>query len=85
LTYVIDELQMSDWEQVRSIYLDGIRTGNATFEIDAPEWDAWDRGHLSIARLVARVDDSVAGWAALSGVSNRRVYSGVAEVSVYVA
>jgi L-amino acid N-acyltransferase YncA len=83
--YVIDQLHPDDWQQVRLIYLDGIRTENATFETDAPDWDVWNKAHLPFARLVARDGDSVAGWAALSGVSSRGVYAGVAEVSVYVA
>jgi len=75
----------NDWIQVRAIYLEGIATGDATFETDAPDLETWDRNHLSFGRLVARDGDSVAGWAALSPVSNRCVYGGVAEISVYVA
>jgi L-amino acid N-acyltransferase YncA len=82
---VIGQLRPSDWEQVRAIYLEGIATGNATFETEAPSWEAWDSSHLSCARLVARFGDLVAGWAALSPVSQRCVYGGVAEVSVYVS
>src|SRR4029453_11724679 len=58
---------------------------NATFETDVPEWDVWDSAHLSVCRLVAREDGAAVGWAALSRVSARAVYAGVAEVSVYVA
>ena len=83
--YTIDTLQASHWEAVRSIYLEGIATGDATFETDAPDWETWDRDHLSFGRLVARHDLSILGWAALSPASRRRVYEGVAEVSVYVA
>jgi L-amino acid N-acyltransferase YncA len=75
----------ADWESVRAIYLDGIATGNATFETGAPSWEAWDAGHLPGARLVARAGNEILGWAALSPVSGRCVYAGVAEVSVYVA
>lgn len=82
--YWIDALQPTDWQQVRSIYLEGIETGQATFERDAPDWERWDAGHLKDCRLVARAGDLIAGWAALSPVSARRVYQGVAEVSVYV-
>ncbi|MFY9608138.1 MAG: N-acetyltransferase family protein [Blastocatellia bacterium] len=81
----IDKLLPKDWEQVRSIYLEGIATGNATFETDAPGWETWNGNHLSFGRLAARDGDSVIGWAALSAVSSRRAYAGVAEVSVYVA
>ena len=85
MKYTIDTLHASHWEAVRSIYLEGIAAGNATFETDAPDWETWDRNHLSFARLVARDDMSILGWAALSSASSRRVYAGVAEVSVYVA
>lgn len=74
-----------DWPAVRAIYLEGIATGNATFQTAAPEWEEWDGAHLSHCRLVARDEDGIAGWAALSRVSAREVYRGVAEVSVYVA
>lgn len=74
----------SDWEQVRTIYIEGLATGNATFETIAPDWEDWNAGHLPHSRLVARSGDRVFGWAALSPVSKRRVYEGVAEVSVYV-
>lgn len=81
----IQKMQPGDWDSVRSIYLEGIATGNATFETGAPEWDAWDSAHLPSCRLVARDEEAVIGWAALSSVSGRCVYAGVAEVSVYVA
>jgi phosphinothricin acetyltransferase len=83
--YVIDSMRPEDWEQVRSIYLEGISTGNSTFEADAPDWEKWDSAHLPEHRLVIRVSDSVLAWAALSHVSTRCVYSGVAELSLYVA
>ncbi len=71
---------------VRAIYLEGIATGNATFEQTAPDWENWDAGHLAGVRFVARSDAAhVLGWATLSGVSSRCVYAGVAEVSLYVA
>ena len=85
VNFTIDELHASEWEQVRSIYLEGIATENATFETDAPDWETWNRNHLNFGRLVARDDISVVGWAALSPVSSRPVYAGVAEVSVYIA
>ncbi len=70
---------------MRQIYEEGIATGHATFERSAPPWEDWDRGHLPGHRFVATIDDAVVGWAALSPVSERCVYTGVAEVSVYVA
>lgn len=84
-TFLIDHLQTADWNAVRAIYLDGIATGNATFETEAPEWDAWNDAHLQACRLVVRDGSKVVGWAALSPTSRRAVYAGVAEVSVYVA
>ena len=74
-----------DWSPVRDIYQQGIDTGFATFETRTPEWEQWDPGHLAIGRLIAEVGETLAGWAALSPVSRREVYRGVAEVSVYVA
>lgn len=82
---MIDNMHDTDWEQVRSIYLEGIATGHATFETSAPAWEKWDANHLREPRLVCRQDGRVVGWAALSPVSGRCVYAGVAEVSVYVA
>lgn len=81
----IDAMQPDDWASVRTIYLEGIATGNATFETDVPDWDSWNGAHLPCCRLVARDGCSVLGWVALSPVSERCVYGGVAEVSVYVA
>ena len=74
------------WPAVKAIYEAGIATGNATFETQAPAWEAWDQAHLGHSRLVA-VDEAgtVLGWAALSPVSSRCVYGGVAEISVYIA
>jgi len=84
LDYVIDQMNAGDWEQVRAIYLEGIATDDATFEVDAPSWEKWDAGHLEIARLVARQGARVLGWAALSPVSKREVYRGVAELTISV-
>lgn len=77
-------LMASDWESVRSIYIAGIATGQATFETESPTWEQWDEAHLPAPRLVAIANEVIAGWAALSTVSRRPVYGGVAEVSVYV-
>src|SRR5687768_1102118 len=85
MNIVIDPMQSQDWGYVRAIYLEGISTGQATFETEAPDWERWDAGHLPQCRLVARDGDGVLGWAALSPVSRREAYAGVAEVSVYVA
>jgi L-amino acid N-acyltransferase YncA len=80
----IGPMAVEDWEQVRAIYQAGIASGQATFERQAPTWEHWDAGHHSFARLVARGDGRVIGWAALSPVSSRQCYAGVAEASVYV-
>ncbi|MDP2578281.1 MAG: N-acetyltransferase family protein [Candidatus Palauibacterales bacterium] len=71
-------------EAVLDIFEQGIETANATFETQAPDTSAWDARFLSACRLVAMTDGRVVGWAALSPISQRRVYSGVAEVSVYI-
>jgi phosphinothricin acetyltransferase len=81
----VEPMRASDWPAVAGIYQQGIDTGDATFETRVPSWEAWDAGHLNAARLVAREEGRVVGWAALSPVSDRCVYGGVAEVSVYVA
>ena len=78
-------MRPDDWEAVRSIYLEGIATGNSTFEQTAPDWQTWDRGHLPCCRLIARAESEILGWTALSPISSRQVYAGVAEFSIYVA
>jgi len=80
----VDAMTAGDYERVADIYRAGIETGNATFETEVPPWEAWDKSHLSVARLVARNSSGVVGWAALSPVSDRCVYEGVAEVSIYI-
>ena len=81
----IAALVAADWDDVARIYAEGIATRVATFETDVPAWEEWDRAHLPGHRLVARDDGRVVGWAALTPSSPRRVYTGVARVSVYVA
>ena len=81
----VEVLEASDWPDVLTIYTQGIETGDATFETEAPDWAEWDASHRADCRLLARVDGEVAGWAALSSVSDRCAYGGVAETSVYVA
>jgi L-amino acid N-acyltransferase YncA len=87
MKYSILPMLPEHWPAVREIYSEGIATGNATFETDLPDWAKWDIGHRKDCRLVAieSSSDRVLGWAALSPVSSRHVYRGVAEVSVYVA
>ncbi|WP_313781279.1 hypothetical protein [Flagellimonas marinaquae] len=78
----IRTMKPSDWEAVARIYSEGIATGFATFETQTPSYDHWDKAHTNECRLVAEKNDVIAGWAALSPVSSRCVYGGVAEVSV---
>jgi L-amino acid N-acyltransferase YncA len=93
MNFFIATMRTEDWPSVREIYGEGIAMGNATFETELPDWEKWDRNHRADCRFVARdsqkeKNDSsapVLGWAALSPTSTRRVYAGVAEVSVYVA
>ncbi|HKV81508.1 MAG TPA: GNAT family N-acetyltransferase [Candidatus Sulfotelmatobacter sp.] len=99
MEYSIFPMSPDLWPAVCQIYAEGIETGNATFETQVPDWEKWDSSHRKDCRLVAvdEIDDDkaerlipfhelkVLGWAALSPVSTRRVYRGVAEVSVYVA
>ena len=80
---LIRDLEPLDWPQVARIFADGIRSGNATFELEPPGWEAWDAAHTEI-RVVAELDGRVVGWAALSPKSERHCYRGVAESSVYV-
>ena len=73
------------WGAVKTIYEEGIATGNATFQTAAPGWQEWDNAHVKTCRIIATENNEVLGWAALTPVSGRCVYAGVAEVSVYVA
>ena len=75
----------ANWQDVKRIYEEGIATGDATFQTSAPLWEEWDSSHLQSCRLIAIDENKVIGWAALTPVSGRCVYAGVAEVSVYVA
>jgi L-amino acid N-acyltransferase YncA len=81
----IREMRDDDWQAVAEIYKQGIDTGNATFQQEIPAWEEWDKSHLKICRFIAEFNDEVVGWAALTPVSGRCVYAGVAEVSVYVS
>lgn len=95
MEYSIVPMQPEHWPAVREIYREGIATGNATFETETPDWEKWDSSHRKDCRLVATAplasststsaQVTVLAWAALSQVSVRKVYAGVAEVSVYVA
>ena len=81
----IRPLEAADWPAVERIYAEGIATGEATFEVEPPSWEEFDRGRLPGRRIVAVEEDEVVGWAALSPTSTRSCYAGVVEHSVYVA
>jgi L-amino acid N-acyltransferase YncA len=92
----ISQMTAADWPAVARIYEAGIAGGNATFEPQAPSFEAWWDSHIDDPCLVAREgsggsegdgpshDGAVLGWAALGPISPRPVYRGVAEVSIYV-
>lgn len=85
ITVTLRPMEASDWPRVRCIYEEGIATGHATFESEAPSWEDWDRKHIQSCRVVAEDGGRVVGWASLWPASDRCVYGGVAEVSVYVS
>ena len=80
----IKHIQPADWQSMAAIYKLGIETGYATFETEVPSWEKWNNTHIPSCRITSWLDNKIVGWAALSPVSNRYVYRGVAEVSVYV-
>ena len=81
----VRQLRGGDYPRVAEIYREGIAAGDATFETRVPTWEEWDAARLPSPRLVAEKGALVVGFAALSPVSSRTVYAGVAEVMVYVA
>ncbi len=84
MDFTIEKMQPMDWPQVSDIYLAGIKTEIATFQSDVPNWDEWNREHSASCRLVGHTGDTIIGWTALTPVSSRCVYVGVAEVSIYI-
>lgn len=80
----IKHINPEDWPSIAKIYKQGIDTGIATFETEVPSQEHWDYAHINACRLAAWIENHLVGWAALSPVSGRCVYGGVAEVSVYV-
>lgn len=84
---LIEPMVDADWPEVRRIYAEGIATGDATLEREAPDWSHFDHSHRHDCRLVARATAGgpIVGWTALTAYSSRRVYAGVAWESVYVA
>lgn len=84
MDYTINLMNKNHWNEVKEIYLEGIKTKLATFQTNIPSWEEWNTNHIKECRLVAISNEKVIGWAALSSVSSRCVYNGVAEVSIYV-
>lgn len=82
---IIRKLTETDYPFVRDIYIQGIKTKNATFETGAPDWEYWNKSKLPYCRLAAVLNDEVIGWAALSSTSSRYVYRGINEVSIYIS
>lgn len=80
-----ESINSNNFADVARIYKEGILTGMATFETDIPTWDKWDGAHMNFGRISIYEDGRMLGWAALTPVSDRCVYGGVAEVSVYVS
>ena len=85
MVFEIREMKSTDWEQVSLIYEEGIKTGKSTFEKSIPSWNSWVSTHVSGCSIVAITENGILGWAALSPTSQREVYSGVVEVSIYVS
>lgn len=81
----IRKMSATDWNSVADIYKEGIATGVATFETTVPTFESWDKAHMISCRFVAESFNIILGWVALSPVSSRCVYGGVAEVSVYIS
>ncbi|MBS4022331.1 MAG: N-acetyltransferase [Dethiobacter sp.] len=77
-------LSHDDWEQVKEIFSEGIKTGISTFETQSPPWEQWKSDHFLNCSIVAENDSLILGWAALARVSSRCCFTGVAEVSIYV-
>jgi phosphinothricin acetyltransferase len=85
MTIRIARLVEKHWPDVAAIYAEGIATGHATFESEPPDWELFATIHSADHRHVAIQDGRVLGWVAASPVSNRCVYAGVVEDSLYVA
>ena len=79
--------QPTHWERIKTIYIEGINTRNATFELaeNVPEYEQWMQGKVEHSVFVYQTEGNIEGWAALSHISKRAVYAGVCEVSVYVS
>lgn len=78
------EMQPDDWKQVAEIYKQALDTGESTFQTELPDYEEWDSGHLKECRLVAIQNNTIIGWVAMTAFSNRLVYKGVAQISIYI-
>jgi phosphinothricin acetyltransferase len=85
MNYIIEKLKKEHWQRVSEIYLDGIKTGISTFQSELPNWEEWNASNLENCRLIAISNEEVLGWVALRATSARIVYSGVAEISIYIS
>jgi L-amino acid N-acyltransferase YncA len=85
MSITIRPMTEQDWPEISLIYKQGIDTGKATFQTGIPEYIEWDAGHIKECRFVAIENDKIDGWVAISKVSSRCVYGGVAEVSIYIS
>ena len=81
----IKELIKDDFPELIEIYQQGLATNIATFQNDQPAWEEWNKGHLPNCRIGIFENNIMLGWAALTPVSGRCVYAGVAELSIYIA
>ena len=85
MTSMIREITETDMTAVLNIYRKGLDTGEASFETEPPDWESWKNKYLPFCRLAWEQDGQLSGWAALTAVSARHCYRGVAEVSIYVS
>lgn len=84
-TITIESMKSEDWPEVEAIFQEGIDGRNATFSLTTPSWEDWDAGHLTVGRFVAKIDDEIVGWVALSPFSSRDFHRGVVEDSIYLS
>lgn len=85
MSIAIRPFKKEDFKDIINIYEEGIATGIATFETEIPDWKKWHKKYIKSCRIVAKVEDKAIGFAVLSRASKRKVYKGVAEVSIYVS
>ncbi len=81
---IVKGLEKTHWEEVKKIYEMGVATRLATFEIELPDWEEWDKKHLQHSRLICEIEGRVGAWIAIRQIEDDCVCMGVAEISVYV-